>query len=76
MDDLQQAEREPCEGRVCSGSGCSHERAAFELIADDQAERIRAEILETVNEFVPASDASRIERSLDTLIALLTASRM
>ena len=75
MDDLQQAEREPCEGRVCSGSGCSHERAAFELIADDQAERIRAEILETVNEFVPATDATRIEQSLDALIKFLVKGR-
>lgn len=37
MNDQQRAEREPCEGRVCSGSGCSHERAAAELIEHDQA---------------------------------------
>lgn len=33
MNDLQQAAPEPCEGRVCAGSGCSHEQAANELIA-------------------------------------------
>lgn len=36
MDDLQRVAGEPCEGRVCSGSGCSHERTAAELTAHDQ----------------------------------------
>lgn len=32
---------------------------------------VRSEIMKTVDEFVPATDASRIEHSLDELIALL-----
>lgn len=43
-NDLQQAEREPCEGRICSGSGCSHERAAADLIAHDQAIGLYGEV--------------------------------
>lgn len=31
------AATEPCAGRVCAGTGCSHERAATALIAHDQA---------------------------------------
>lgn len=34
-------------------------------------QRTRDEILETVDEFVPASDATRIEQNLDALIQLL-----
>jgi hypothetical protein len=59
MNDLHRAEREPCEGRVCSGSGCSHERAAAELTAHDQAIGLYDDVTAQVDKAI--SDAQQLD---------------